>query len=298
MKKNKIVLALALGLLIIPAFITHAEDATVTTTNVKPDIKNIRDGFKNDVKKIREDAKQKAGTIKKNFKNEKKNIIDSTKQERDVIKQDIQKKIKEIQDSTTLTIAEKATQIKTLRNEKAKNVKAEIEQKKTEMKASIEKRTTELKANIDAKKAEITKQIANKKDEIKKKLDTKAQEKVKTNLDKIYTNLSGKITKLSEIDAKILVKINADKTAGVDTTKALAQYTIAKTALDKAITNVSATKTISIDQTSIQTSKETLRALVKTAEDSIKNAGVEYRKIVPLTTQNKVETTTTPVTTN
>ena len=293
MKKNKIVFVLAFGLLISPLLTLQAVETTSTGT--KPDIKTIRDGFKENVKNIKADAKQKAGAIKEDFKNKKKDIINATQQERDAAKQEIQKKIKDIQDSTTLTIEQKATQIKALRDENAKNVKVEIDQKKAEIKASIEKRTAELKTNIDTKKAEITKQIAAKKDEIKKKLDTKAQEAVKTNLDKIYTNLSSKITKLSEIDAKILVRINADKTKGLDTTKAEAQYKIAKAALDKAITDVAATKTVSIDQTSIKTSKDTLRALVKTPQDSIKNAGEEYRKIIPFLSPEpiKVETNTT-----
>ena len=138
------------------------------------------------------------------------------------------------------------------------------------------------RSNIEAKKTEVKKIISENKDVIKKKLETKSQEKVKTTLAKIYTNLDAKIERLTDVDTKILAKIDDSTTKGVDMTASKAQYTIAKKALDKAITDIAATKAVSIDQTSVQTSKEAIRALVKTAEDSIKAAGAEYRRIIPL----------------
>jgi hypothetical protein len=185
---------------------------------------------------------------------------------------------------------------KDLINKRVEDIKAIKDTTIANLKANIEQRITALKTNIEARKAEIEKKIAAKKDEIKTKLAAKAQERIKKLLENIYGKLNNKIEKLSEIDAKILAKINTAEVNGVNVAAAKVQYTVAKAALDKAIVDLSATKTASIDQTSIQTSKDALRSLVKTAEDSIKAAGAEYRKIIPLitlpATSTKVETET------
>jgi hypothetical protein len=185
-------------------------------------------------------------------------------------------------------IDQKLGEIKTMRDETIANLKTNVEQ-----------RVTALKVNIAAKKSEVEKKIAAKKDEVKIKLATKAQDRVKKLLENIYGNLNGKITKLSEIDVKILAKINTAEINGTNVTAPKAQYVIAKASLDKAIVDVNATKAASIDQTSIKTSKDAIRLLVKTAEDSIKTAGAEYRKIIPLITpvisDTKVETETSSV---
>lgn len=178
-------------------------------------------------------------------------------------------------------------------NKKIEDIKTIRDATIADLKANIEQRVAALKTNIEARKAEFEKKITAKKDEIKTKLATKAQERIKKLLDNIYGKLDKKIEKLGEVDAKILAKINTAEVNGVNITAIKAQYTIAKAALDKAIVDVSAAKTASINQTTIQTSKDALRSLVKIAEDSIKAAGAEYRKIIPLimpATGTKVET--------
>ena len=304
MHKNKIVLMLALGLMISPFFAVQAEDvvtSTTTLTGTDPTVQtnvssDIKEGFKNKIKDIQNNAKLEANKIKQGAQDAQKNIIDTAKQQKDNLNNDLQTKIGEIRNSTTLTAEQKVAEIKDLRDKKIADLKETMQVKQEDLKANVTKKIEDLKSNIETRTAEITKQIEAKKGEIKTKLEAKAQENVKTLLEKIYNNLNSKVEKLTGVDVTILAKINASSANGIDVTSAKAQYTIARAALDKAITDIAATKTISIDQTSIQTSKETLRALVKTAEDSIKAAGVEYQKIIPLittTNDTKVETTTT-----
>jgi hypothetical protein len=304
MHKNKIVLMLAFGIMLSPLFVLQAADViTPTTTSTSADAtvqanvsSDIKEGFKNKIQDIQNSAKQEATKIKQEAQDAQKSIIDAAKQQRDNLNNDLQTKIGEIRSSTTLTAEQKVTEIKDLQDKKIADLKAAIQVKQEDLKANVTKKIEDLKSNIDTRKAEITKQIEAKKSEIKTMLVVKAQENVKALLEKIYANLNSKIEKLTGVDVTILAKINASSANGIDVTSAKAQYTIARAALDKAIIDIAATKTISIDQTSIQTSKETLRALVKTAEDSIKAAGAEYQKIIPLitiTTDTKVETTTT-----
>ena len=277
MKKNKIVIFLALGMILSPVFVLRAEDTSTSadaTTNV-PVQKNI--------------------DIIKNSLESRKAIINKVKEESSSIRQDFKNQVQTIKDSASLTATEKQTQLKDLINKKIEDIKAIKDTTIADLKANVEQRVAALKTNIEARKAELEKKIIAKKDEIKKKLESKAQERIKKLLDNIYGKLNNKIEKLSEIDAKILAKINTAEVNGVNIAAAKAQYTVAKAALDKAIVDLSATKTASIDQTAIQTSKDTLRSLVKTAEDSIKAAGAEYRKIIPLitpATDTKVETET------
>lgn len=172
------------------------------------------------------------------------------------------------------------------------------EAKMAELKANLMKETAIIKQNIETSNAGLTKVLENTKDNTKIKLEAKAQEKVKALLDIIYTKLSSKIDKLSEVDRKILLKIGTAEAAKVDVSEIKTQYTVAKTALDKANADVLSTRMNSFEQIYIETSKETLRLLVKTAENSIKAAATEYQKLIPLLSVlnseiNKVETTTT-----
>lgn len=171
----------------------------------------------------------------------------------------------------------------------ALNEKAKIE----ELKAKLMKETEIMRNNLALKKAEIEKKIADTKGEIKTKLETKSQEKVRATLESIFNKINVQIGKLSQIDMKISAKIAELEKAGVNVTNAKAQYTIAKATLDKTTAEVIATRMIAMDQIGIETSKGTLRGLVKQAEESIKATGKEYMKVVPLIAQikndNKVE---------
>ena len=279
MQKNKIVLMLVIGIILSPIFVLQAEEtpeATNTSTTIQiKTTKEIRQGAKNDIKNLKE-------SVRKEVNDTKKNIIASSKEQSVAVKQDIEKQIEIIKTSTILTAEQKKIEIQKLQEKRIADLKVIIEARQKEIKSNVGAKITALKNNIEARKIDIKKIISEKKDIIKKKLATKNQEKVKAMLEKIYTNLDSRIEKLTSVDIKILAKINDSATKGIDVTVSKAQYTIARTALDKAITDIAATKAVSIDQTKVQTSKEAIRALVKTAEDSIKIAGTEYRKIIPL----------------
>lgn len=148
----------------------------------------------------------------------------------------------------------------------------------------------EIKADAAARKAEIKAKMDLRKGEIKIKLEAKAKERVKALLENIFKKLNGQIEKLSNIDKKIGEKISSLSSSGVDVTAMQAQYVIAQTALAKAKVDVAATSSLSIDQTDASTSKETLRSLVKTAEESIRAAGKEYKKVIPMLERSKVKT--------
>ena len=164
-----------------------------------------------------------------------------------------------------------------------------------ELKANREKRIeaqeenrAKVQAGAEARKKEILAKLKERKDEIKKKLDAKAQERVKKTLENVFKMLSNQIDRLTKVDVRISDKIKVLESSNVDVTAMSAQYLVAQTALEKAKVDVNAANSISIDQTSTTTSKEALRALVKTAEDSIKTAGAEYRKVIDLLPESDV----------
>ncbi len=146
---------------------------------------------------------------------------------------------------------------------------------------SVEEKA-KIQAEIEARKSEILKKITAIKAEVKVRLEANAQERVKKLLANIFNMLSNQINRLMRADERIGEKIDDFKLKGVDVTLAVAQYTKAQTALAKAKIDVQATNSLSIDQTSIATSKDTLRSLVRTAEESIKAAGREYMKVLSL----------------
>lgn len=146
-----------------------------------------------------------------------------------------------------------------------------------------------MKSEIEARKKDMLQKLNSSKDERKKKLEAKAQEKVKKSLMNIFKNLNNQIDRLTKVDVKIGERIKALKETGADTTTQEAQYKIAQTALAKAKVDVEAANSATVEQTSTTTSKETFRALVKTAEDSIKAASKEYMKIIPMLPEAKVK---------
>jgi len=190
------------------------------------------------------------------------------------------------------------TQPNTIENKNAiKVTPAELEA----LKAQLMKGTDAFKKDLDAKKITLGQQISADKTAAKIKLTAKAQEKVISALDSIYTKLNTQIEKLSQVDIKILNKIDTAESKGSNVVQAKAQYTIAKAAIDKATADIIASRTVAVDQTNTATSKEALRTLVKSSQDSIQVAGDESRKLLSLisgTTQNAngVETTAKPVT--
>lgn len=147
-----------------------------------------------------------------------------------------------------------------------------------------------MKMEIETRKKDMLKKLNSSVDEKKKKLEAKAQEKVKKSLMNIFKNLNNQINRLSKVDIKIGERIKTLKEGGADTTLQEAQYVKAQAALAKAKVDVEAANSTSIDQVNNTTSKETIRGLVKTAEESIKAAGKEYMQIIPKLPEAKVKT--------
>jgi rRNA maturation endonuclease Nob1 len=147
----------------------------------------------------------------------------------------------------------------------------------------------EMKKKYEVRKAELKSKIETRKGEIKIKLEDKAKERVKNILANMWKMLNNQLDRLSKADARIGEKLASLKEKGLDVSKASAQYTVAQTALAKAKLDVEATSSLSSEQAETDTSKETLRSLVKTASDSIKSAGAEYRKIFPLMPKEPVK---------
>jgi hypothetical protein len=157
-----------------------------------------------------------------------------------------------------------------------------IENGKSDRPQLSEEEKAAIKVKMDARKAEIKGKIEARKDENKVKLEAKAKDRVKALLANVFKMLSNQIDRLSKVDKRIGEKIAALQTSGIDVTAMNTQYVIAQTALAKAKVDVEATSSISTEQADTETSKEALRSLVKTAEDSIKAAGAEYRKVIAL----------------
>jgi len=170
-----------------------------------------------------------------------------------------------------------------------KNIHPEDKAKLEALTAKLKQETAVFKNNIETSKTEIGQKIEATKDAAKTKLAVKSQEKVKSILDDIYNKLNEKVMKLSQVSLRIEAKIKESEAKGVDVTQAKNQFQIAKDALSKASANLFATKSTAEGQVLIETSKETLRSMVKMSEDSIKSAAAEYRKILPLIT-SKVDT--------
>lgn len=164
------------------------------------------------------------------------------------------------------------------------NIQDSAQEKKRleEMKARLKIETEIMKKNLEDRKIELEKMITATNTGKTKKLDAAPREKVQNLLKNIFTKLNAKLTSLTQIDYKISTKIDRIEKKGVDVTEIKAQYKIAKDLLFKANSDALAARMTAIDQTMVETTKETMRALVKSAEESIKTAGGEYRKILPM----------------
>jgi hypothetical protein len=146
-----------------------------------------------------------------------------------------------------------------------------------------------MRLTIDARKKEIDlrikAQLATSTASSTKKLDVQAKARVRQQIENIYKRLTNHINKIVEIDGKVAARINVIAEAGVNVGEIEVQFKKAQAALDKAKADVEATKALAADKTATTTpsvSKDALKTLVKTAEDSIKAALKEYRLTIDL----------------
>jgi len=142
-----------------------------------------------------------------------------------------------------------------------------------------------LQKKIEDRSLQIAEKVSKDISSVKTTPSKTAQKNLKTTIEKIYDKIDDKLSKLSILDSRISLKMNAFEAEGKDVSKMIDQYDTAKTALIDARTEASSAKNVAFTQISIQTSKEELRSLVKMAEDKIKAAGEEYKKLLPLFTK-------------
>ncbi|MES3005614.1 MAG: hypothetical protein V4664_01560 [Patescibacteria group bacterium] len=134
------------------------------------------------------------------------------------------------------------------------------------------------RASIEARQAELKTKIKSIIAEKKTKLEDAARERAMKHLKSIFNNLTARISRLQNADQKLATRINEATTAGANMSTTTSLYTIAQTSLEKARTDVEAARAAVSEEISLETSKEVLRTLVKTAEDSIKIAAEAYKK--------------------
>lgn len=169
--------------------------------------------------------------------------------------------------------AEVRADIKNERMEMKKEIKDKHQEMKADLKVKVDARRVELKANIDAMKTKN-------KDERAKKLDEKAKARVEVRLNNIYKKLTERVSRLSQVDSEITRRLTQYATSGVSVVSVTTLQTPAQALLAKAKIDVEATKTISEAELNATTTKETLRAVVATAEKSIKTAAESYKKVL------------------
>lgn len=162
-----------------------------------------------------------------------------------------------------------------------------------DLKVKFDARRVELKANMDAMKVKV-------KDERAKKLDEKAKDRVEMRLGNIYKRLSERVTNLTRVDAGVTKRLAAYNAAQVNVASVVALQTSAQTLLAKARLDVEATKALSQSELNATTTKDTLRALVNTAETSLKTTHESYKKVLDALKalpKLKMQATTTATTT-
>lgn len=153
----------------------------------------------------------------------------------------------------------------------------EIREEKIE---ALKENREEMKSALEDRKKELMEKREGRKDERKTKLAEKSKEIVKKALERIFNHLNTRIEKLVSVDTKIAAKLSDLQATGVNTSTSVTLYTAAQLNLTKAKTDVEAAKVVALEQTATSTSKEVIRSLVKTAEDSIKTAGESYRAVL------------------
>jgi hypothetical protein len=235
-----------------------------------------------------------------------KDIIEDGKMERKDMRASTTDKVRMIRESASSS-PERRKEIRDVRIDGREDLMESHDQQREEMLKNQQNRVQALRQNneelkklLDARKEELVKKFAPKKGEKQVKLKDDKKEKVRIAIENIFKHLTAQLNNLVAFDKRVADKINARKAAGADMTTATAQYAVAQKALEKAKTDVVAAQAFSLDQTvASSTSKTALHGLVKTAEDSIKAAGAEYRKILPMFgTSTSALPTPTSTTTN
>jgi len=137
----------------------------------------------------------------------------------------------------------------------------------------IKAKREELKVKLEARREEI-------KNEIKKRLDDNAKNRIEKRIENVYGSFSNRIERLVNADAALTAKVNASQSEGVYLETTISLLTTAQGLLSKAKLDVEATKGIVIDELTTETSKEQIRLIIKTANESIVAAAKAYKDAV------------------
>lgn len=206
----------------------------------------VRKEIRNDAQEVRKDIRQTATSTRRN-------IIQTGKSKAEDIREDLK--------------ANRASTTKALRENRASTT------------AAIRANREELRGEIKEKRDELKKKLETFKKEKKQKLDDKKKGVVNTALKNIFARFSERIAQLTNINSRLRAKITELQAKGTDVASTVTLLTSAKTALEKAEVDVEATKTLASEQTATSTSKEILKSLVNTADESIKSAKDSYKKV-------------------
>ena len=229
-----------------------------------------------------------------------KGIIQDAEATRATIRQDAQAAVKNLREQNTGKPLDIRMDVKNIRMEAQASSTADRMKAQAALKANMTVRVEALKENreqfktdMEARKEAMSAKIEQQKKQMQEKrtkLQEAAKARVQEQLKTIFARFDARVASITQIDTKIATELNTRATAGADTTAATAQYKIAQTALEKAKADIEAAKSLAATEVSADTSKETLRTLVKTAEESLQAATVEYRKTIELLRPKKTAT--------
>jgi|GEM_PF-6621621 len=150
---------------------------------------------------------------------------------------------------------------------------------------ALKENQAKFKTAMEARRKELSAKLKENKEARSVKLEIAAKQRINVQLGNIFNRLNQHLEKTIAIDARIAERLNAMDEEGKNVEAAAEQYVKAQAALGKARTDIAAAKALTSEQTATTSpavSKEALRTLVKTADESLKAALVEYRKVVEL----------------
>lgn len=234
---------------------------------------------------IRKDAQADRNDIRQVATSTRRNIIQTSRETAENIREenkDARKDIIEANGRSTTTSALLRAQQFTANAERKENRASTTSALKENRAAAItafKANRTELKNDIQEKRDELKKKIEARKNEKKQRLDEKKRENVVKALENIFKRLDGNVEKVVTIDGRLTTKINELQVAGTDVSDATALITSAKEALSKAQIDIAAAQALANEQAATSTSKEILKSLINTAEESVKSAVSSYRKV-------------------
>ncbi len=172
-------------------------------------------------------------------------------------------------------------------------IQAKLDALRTANQADREAFRKQIEEKRKTLKDDILKEITAFKDGKKIKLSDASKAQVKQKLNTVFTKLNAAIGKFAGFDKRLSDEIQNRKAKGLDTAVAEANLELARRALEEskvAISSVNAAVTASLDSTD-GASKEAIRAVIKTAVDSLKTTKEKYQEVIKSLPKVKVSAT-------